>query len=61
MDNRNRHNDLKRTAGKMYDKIIKVLTSYELEHFDVCKNYISTAIVEKEAEKDKILKVGELK
>ncbi len=47
-DNRNRHHDLKRTAGKMYEKMIQVLTSNEIEHFDVCKSYISELIFEAE-------------
>jgi hypothetical protein len=52
-DNRNRHHDLKRTAGKMYAKMIKVLTSNEIEHFDICKGYISELIFEAEAVADK--------
>lgn len=50
-DNRNRHKELKRTADKMYLKIIKVFTPYELEHFDICKEFIGKSIMEYEEDK----------
>ena len=52
-DNRNRHRDLKRRAEKIYLKMAKFLTVTELEHFDVCKDFINELIYEEEAKRDK--------
>jgi hypothetical protein len=40
--------DRKIMAGRMYQKMIQVLNKTELEHFDVCKDYISKQILEDE-------------
>lgn len=40
--------DRKTMASRIYTKMIKVLNKTELEHFDICKQYINELIIEKE-------------